>query len=306
MILLPMRSQDRSPSRQSNDSCKRSRPVTLRDSSPHTSELREQVAGAMRSVMPLSRPAAPDRPKLSLQTSTLSSPVAQRSAAVTSLSDSTETPTFQDVHANAFDAPPPTPTSAIQPQVHFPSSSTTPSAFPAVSPFHNDAPYVLPIGMHSILCNSPLPRRHVSAASIRAPRRMFSPVKRVAFQERMVEIMPTPVIEGWSDTEVETSSTEDDHKRRRDVIEAEDGHSTPVQGRRKRRDWVWRPMEDDALASHDLVSVENHNELPPVQVQFDVVNVRPDLRNANDDIASTSCQSRNNLSPLNRRPTMSL
>lgn len=285
MILLSMRSQDPSPSRQSNDSYNPSLPARRRDTSPHTSEIRKQVAGAMLSVMPSTRPAAPKRPKLSLQTSTLSSPAAQRSAAVTSLSASTESPTNRNTFANILDAPPPTPTSAIQPQVHFPSSSTTSSAFPGISPFHNDAPYILPIGTHSILRNSPLPRRHVSAASTRAPRRMFPPVKRVAFQERLVEFMPTPVIEGLSDSEVETSSTEDDHKRRREVIEAEDGHSTPIHGRRKRRDWVWRPVEDDALTSHDLVSVGNDAGAPPVQVQVDVINVQPGSGTGKDDVA---------------------
>lgn len=285
MILVPMRSQDPSPSRQSNDSYTPSLPARPRDSSPHTSELRKQVAGAMLSVTPSTRPAAPKRPKLSLQISTLPSPAAQKSAAVTSLSASTDSPTIRNIHANNFDAPPPTPTSPVQAQVHSPSSSTTSTAFPGVSPFHNDAPYMLPIGTHSILRNSPLPRRHVSAASTRAPRRMFPPVKRVAFQERLVEFMPTPVIEALSDTEVETSSTEDDHKRRREIIEAEDGHSTPVHGRRKRRDWVWRPVEDDVLTSHELVSVRNDTETPPVLVQVDVVNVQPNLGNEKDEVA---------------------
>lgn len=108
-------------------------------------------------------------------------------------------------------------------------------------------------------------------------------MKRVAFQERLVEFTPTPVIEGLSDTEVETSSTEEDHKRRREIIEAEDGHSTPIDRRRKKRDWVWRPVDDDVLASHDLVSVGNDIEALPVQIPVDVVNMRPDLGNEKDD-----------------------
>lgn len=241
----------------------------------------------MLSVMPSTRPAAPKRPKLSLQTSTLAAPALPRSAAVIGISASAESPTNRNTHANAFDAPPPTPTSAIQPQVHFPSSSTTTSsAFPGVSPFHNDAPYILPIGTHSVLRNSPLPRRHVSAASNRAPRRMFPPVKRVAFPERLVEFMPTPVIEELSDSEVETSSSEDDHKRRREVIEAEDGHSTPVHGRRKRRDWIWRPVEDDVLTSHDLVLVGNDTETPAAQVQADAVDVQRELENEKGHVAT--------------------
>lgn len=110
---------------------------------------------------------------------------------------------------------------------------------------------------------------------------MFLPVKRVAFQERLVEFMPTPVIEALPDTEVEASSTEEDHKRRREIIEAEDGSSTPVDRRLKRRDWVW----SEVLASHDLVSVSvgNDTEAPPVQMPVDV-NMQPDPANGKDDV----------------------
>lgn len=115
---------------------------------------------------------------------------------------------------------------------------------------------------------------------------MFPPVKRVAFPERLVEFMPTPVIEELSDSEVETSSSEDDHKRRREVIEAEDGHSTPVHGRRKRRDWIWRPVEDDVLTSHDLVLVGNDTETPAAQVQADAVDVQRELENEKGHVAT--------------------
>lgn len=82
---------------------------------------------------------------------------------------------------------------------------------------------------------------------------MFPPVKRVSFAEKLVELAPTPVIEDPSDTEPDAPATEAERGRRREVIEAEDGHATPMQGRRKRRrEWVWRPMEDDVLASHNM------------------------------------------------------
>ena len=118
---------------------------------------------------------------------------------------------------------------------------------------------------------------------------MFPPVKRVAFPERLLEIMPTPVIEEFSDSEVDTSPTEDDHKRRRELIEAEDGHSTPVHRRRKRRDWIWRPVEDDVLTSHDFVLIGNtgnDTETPSVRVQADSVNVQHDLENEKDHVAT--------------------
>ena len=87
---------------------------------------------------------------------------------------------------------------------------------------------------------------------------MFPPVKRVSFAEKLVEIAPTPVIEDPSDTELDAPATEAEQRRRREVIEAEDGHATPMQGRRKRRrEWVWRPMEDDVLASHNMNPVKD-------------------------------------------------
>ena len=277
MIISSMRSQDSSPNRQSNDAYKHSLPPQQKDSPPHILELRRQVAGAMLSVIPLPLPTTPKRPKLSLQTSAV-----PRSAAVINLPASTESPTIRSTHANVFDATPPTPTSTTQPQVHFPSTAS--AASPGVSPFHNDAPYILPIGTHSILRNSPLPRRHLSATSIRAPRRIFPPTKRVAFQERPVEILPTPVIEGSSDTEVKTSS-EDDQTRRREVIEAEEGHAIPIYVRRKRRDWVWRPMEDDVRTSRDLVYGGIVPETAPIQMQGGVLNAQSDSGSEEDDVA---------------------
>ena len=113
---------------------------------------------------------------------------------------------------------------------------------------------------------------------------MFSPTKRVAFQERLVEFVPTPVIEGVSDNELETSSSEDEHKRRREVIEAEDGHSTPIQGRRKKREWVWRPVEDDILTSHDRVMLGDNNETTPFQVHGEAVNVRSHSVNKENNV----------------------
>ena len=59
MIILPMRSQDTSPSRQSKDSINPSLPPRQRDSPPHMSELRRQVADAMISVIPSTRPVPP-------------------------------------------------------------------------------------------------------------------------------------------------------------------------------------------------------------------------------------------------------
>ncbi len=100
---------------------------------------------------------------------------------------------------------------------------------------------------------------------------MFPPVKRVSFAEKLVEIAPTPVIEDPSDTELDAPATKAEHQRRREVIEAEDGHATPMQGRRKRRrEWVWRPMEDDVLALHNMDPVKDarpasDDAMPPAE-----------------------------------------
>lgn len=81
---------------------------------------------------------------------------------------------------------------------------------------------------------------------------MFPPVKRVTFQEKLVEVVPTPSIEDSSDLGPDIEPTEDEHQRRMEEIQAEDGHATPIHGRRKRRrEWVWRPLSDDIL-------IQNH------------------------------------------------
>ena len=96
---------------------------------------------------------------------------------------------------------------------------------------------------------------------------MFPPVKRVSFQETLVEVAPIPVIEDPSDDETNAPSTEEEHRRRREAIEAEDGHATSTHGKRKRRrDWVWRPMEDDVLVSHDASQSNDGAEAPASQL----------------------------------------
>lgn len=80
---------------------------------------------------------------------------------------------------------------------------------------------------------------------------MFPPVKRVAFKERLVEMVPNPVIEEPSDGDPSAELTEDEHQRRRAEIQAEDGHATPVHSRRKLREWIWRPVDDDVLIQRD-------------------------------------------------------
>lgn len=195
-------------------------------------------------------------------------PVGQNSNTALNLASAADSPTLRNTYANAFEAPPPTPSSAIRPSFRYHPSAPIVSSTASIPPFSRDLPYSLPIGTHSILRNSPLPRRHLSATSSRAPRRMFPPVKRVAFQEKLVEVIPIPVIEALSETsdaEFDAALTEDEHEQRRAMIEAEDGHAGPGQGRRKRRrDWVWRPLEDDTLPPHHFDKcIESKSEFNP-------------------------------------------
>ena len=98
---------------------------------------------------------------------------------------------------------------------------------------------------------------------------MFPPVKRVIFREILEDIIPKPVADYSSDT----SDSDCGEKRPRATFEEtglrgrptaeekeEEGvPSTPVHRRRKRRrEWVWRPLDDDILtAHHTQVGIES-------------------------------------------------
>ncbi|KAL9640767.1 MAG: hypothetical protein Q9164_000082 [Protoblastenia rupestris] len=173
-----------------------------------------------------------------------------------------ESPTLHNTYANSFDAPPPIPSSPMKPYIDFPTPSTSINAAntPAtswitpghISPFPHEVPYVLPIGTCSILRNSPLRKRHLSAASTRNPKRIFPPVKRVIFQDESAEVIPTPVIESSDDEADEDSVLDERHGERKAVIEAEDRHLSADHSRSKRRrEWIWRPMPYGALDEGD-------------------------------------------------------
>ncbi len=83
---------------------------------------------------------------------------------------------------------------------------------------------------------------------------MFPPVKKVAFQEKLAETMPTPVFDASSDEERDGQTntgieSEEQHIERREIIQAEDGHSSRKGGRRikRRREWIWRPESDSEV-----------------------------------------------------------
>ena len=95
---------------------------------------------------------------------------------------------------------------------------------------------------------------------------MFPPVKRVCFREnKLTETLPTPALEDSSSDREESRDsstlTEKDHQRRREEIQAEDGHATAGHNRRKRRrEWVWRPTDDDVLMQHRFDCGANRQE----------------------------------------------
>ncbi|MCJ1381798.1 hypothetical protein MMC17_004909 [Xylographa soralifera] len=208
-------------------------------------------------VLPLPRLSIPKRPKLSLQTSTIPQPFAPRSANALSIGHSSDSPTLRNTYENALKdttaAASSAPMSELSPQSSRPRgiselhhSSSSPLSSTETSP---NVPYFLPIGARSILRNSPLPPRYVTATSTRTPYRMFPPVKRVVFHEKLEELMPTPIVEEpseLSDTDSESSGW--GHKRGRasdphehnDSDDPEDMPSTPISGRcKRRREWVW-------------------------------------------------------------------
>lgn len=276
MLILPVRPQPpRLRIQESNDSCATSTSSANPDQDLHLARKpSSQATSTMISVMPPLKPPSPKRPKLSLQTFAAASALGEKAKTKLTLSAVTDTPSYTNTYPTTFVPPPATPLSIQHMQKSSSScpddeqsppssnsSSASSSSFGLASPFPVSAPYSLPIGTHSILRNSPLPRRHISAASTRINRRMFPPVKHVIFREILEDIIPKPVANYSSDA----SDSDGGEKRPRASFEQtefrgrltaeekeEEGVlSTPVHRRRKRRrEWVWRPLDDDILTAH--------------------------------------------------------
>lgn len=232
------------------------------------SQARITPTGTTMSTMPAPRPVTPKRPKLSLQTSTLSALPAGNCSrtALSHLSNVVDSPTtFRNTYDNAFEPPPPTPVSANphtdevftqlryqeRPAPYTASSSSSISTLSSgpTSPFATTAPYTLAIAAKSILRNSPIPRRYIANYPNRPPKRIFRPTKRVSFHETIIEIMPTPVL---SDSDVDrVGITESESTTAAGVKTTSDQNhldkSDGILGRRKRRgrDWIWRPVDDE-------------------------------------------------------------
>ena len=198
-------------------------------------------------AMPFIPPPTSKRPKLSLQTSMIPPQFRQQSTAAQNIVTPLDSTVARNTYANVFDAS----SSAIsKPQSSSPqrlqssnNSSPTISSLNQTSFLPYQTSYYLPASPHSILRNSPFPRRHTSTASSRVSKRIFPPVKRVSFCNRPVQVIPTNTVE-----DSECSESELREKRRCSISTeagdcddaANDVPSTPVQGRRnKRREWVW-------------------------------------------------------------------
>ncbi|MCJ1414293.1 hypothetical protein MMC32_000619 [Xylographa parallela] len=259
MTALPMRLQSPSLHIPYNETCNSAGKRNLCMSAPPVQpEPTPSSSNTMSvAVLPLPRLSIPKRPKLSLQTSTIPQPFAPRSANALSIGHSSASPTLRNTYENALKdtsaAASAAPMLNVSPRSSRPRgipnphrSSSSPFSSPETSP---NVPYCLPIGARGILRNSPLPPRYVTATSTRTPYRMFPPVKRVVFHEKLEEPMPTPIVEEPSEpSDTESESSAWGHKRGRasdrhehnDSDEPEDMPSTPVSGRcKRRREWVW-------------------------------------------------------------------
>ncbi|KAL9593949.1 MAG: hypothetical protein Q9219_007298 [cf. Caloplaca sp. 3 TL-2023] len=220
--------------------------------------------------MPTPRPLTPKRPKLSLQTSTISILPTSNRTAIDTFSSAVDTQTtLRSAIDIASEHPPPTPASANphedeafnqlrqpeRPSPHTASSSSSVSTLSSgpSSPFANTAPYTLTMGARSILRNSPLPKRHLANLPNRPPKRMFLPMKRVSFPERLVEMIPSPLL---SDSDIDTigniqvdSNSSTETTAAMDLPCSNKGDGIPTRRKRRSRDWIWRPVDDESVTT---------------------------------------------------------
>ena len=275
MLVLPVRSPQHPHSRQDLDDDPHTN-LAQRQRTSNTSLVSDahlHASDTLFSATPSSR-HRPKRPKLSLQTSNVSSlPARHRPKTVLPISIIRQPPTTENSLTSIVDAPShPT----VTPQASSPpidvrsvdvisqsssnrSATTSSSGCTSLSPA--TAPYCLPMGLRSILRNSPLPPRFIPSTAPKTAKALFPQIKHVCFRERLEELIPTSIIDpshdtsDMSDSDPSDKRLEDEIAERKaldDLLEEEEGNSTSsVLGHRKRRkkDWAWRPLEDDISAS---------------------------------------------------------
>lgn len=88
---------------------------------------------------------------------------------------------------------------------------------------------------------------------------MFQPVKNVTFCEALESFIPQKLVEHSSGSETEggekrprAAYERGEYRGRKTPDEEENMPTIPTQQRRRkrRREWVWRPLDDDVLAEH--------------------------------------------------------
>ena len=239
-----------------------------------------EATNAMISVMSTTRSPIPKRPKLSLQTSNVSAlPTGHKTRPAPQMTMATESPITDSTRTKALK---PSCSVPIAPQSPLASSESRSNDYSSPSPSNSSGstvssgytspsptmvPYSLSIGPRSILRNSPLPQRLVSTTTVRTAKVRFPPTKRVCFQERLEEVIPTQIIQENTEESCDTSIVfdvdvsdkriEDEISERRalDELLEEEALTTKPHSRRKRaRDWIWRPLDDDILASNGEVT----------------------------------------------------
>ena len=221
--------------------------------SPASATTPNVMRSAMLCMMPSSRPLAPRRPKLSLWISTVA--MAPTKPTITLDADRA---TDQDPFTKVSIDPPLSPIQHTNTAFSWPTErgplppECSMSPVPAASslgqgsPSIRAVPYTLGQGSRSILRNSPLPSGQISSTSLRPPSRTF---QRVRFREKLVEEIPA----GNDENVLEPRDSDDECASKSGLAEQKplcEPNNMAVHGRRKRRrEWIWRPVGDDILGS---------------------------------------------------------
>lgn len=321
MLVLPLRSHQQQRVRHDHDHDNAAASLVAPhkdlpsfDNSP-AADLQKHGDGMMMmmmSTLPTTRARTPKRPKLSLQTSNIHTfPVGHKSRTALNLTVVTQSPTYGNTYANAFNysstvtddslctphagrkSPQSSPDDRSSASLS--SASATTSSSCHTSPFPVTAPYCLPLEPRSILRNSPLPRRFISAPSTKTLKPLFPPIKQVSFCERLEELIPTTLISEPPDSS-ETSDSDSDKRLKDEIAERkalddllEETATKPVHRRRRRRqrrEWIRRPLADDIfsprhcdLAAAEAVQALSSTNKPPTALQWkvNVPEASPDL-----------------------------
>lgn len=292
MLLLPLRSPQHPRGHGHDEATYTDHHQRLQSSNPPSaSHAQRQGGDAVTIPMSTTTSPASKRPKLSLQTSSVSALHAgHTSRTALDLSLVTQTPACNNTYGNAFNHPSLGDTCHPSDKKHSPQSSPEDRSSPGssntsattstschTSPFPSSTPYSLPLGPRSILRNSPLPRKLVSATSTRTPKLLFPRPKKVCFREALEDFIPasvvdeTPAASETSNSDASDPRLEDEITERKalDGLLEEEATTFHVCGRRKRRrDWIWRPSEDDMPPHRDApngASPSSHRPIPKLK-----------------------------------------